>query len=183
MIERLGVIRPEVGEDALRRLSESTQASGTDWALGIEARSRALLCDDDVAEPLYREAIDRLGRTRIVAELADLISSTVNGCVGPVGVLMPVSNCVLPMRCSVGWAPMVSLTGPAESYWQQVKRFANGLMRAAKTSPPGRTNRPTGKRGTDQPRNCGEPSITRTVEWHLRKVYPKLGISPPKAAS
>ena len=62
--------RPEVGEDALRRLSESTQASGTDWALGIEARSRALLCDDDVAEPLYREAIDRLGRTRIVAELA-----------------------------------------------------------------------------------------------------------------
>ena len=57
-------------DDALKRLAESTRASGSDWALGIEARSRALLSDGEAAEYLYREAIERLGRTRIRFELA-----------------------------------------------------------------------------------------------------------------
>ena len=62
---------PELAADALRRLSETTRAAGTDWALGIEARSRALLSDDEApAERLYREAIERLARTRIRPELA-----------------------------------------------------------------------------------------------------------------
>jgi DNA-binding CsgD family transcriptional regulator len=56
--------------DALQRLSETTRASGTDWALGIEARSRALVSDGEAAERLYREAIDRLGRTRVRWALA-----------------------------------------------------------------------------------------------------------------
>ena len=56
--------------DALRRLSETTHASGSDWALGIEARSRALVSDGEAAERLYREAIDRLGRTRVRWALA-----------------------------------------------------------------------------------------------------------------
>ena len=55
---------------ALDRLSERTQASGTDWALGIEAGSRALLSDGPDAERLYREAVDRLARTRGVVHLA-----------------------------------------------------------------------------------------------------------------
>jgi DNA-binding CsgD family transcriptional regulator len=55
---------------ALDRLSERTQASGTDWALGIEAGSRALLTDGERAEPLYREAIERLARSRGVVHLA-----------------------------------------------------------------------------------------------------------------
>jgi len=55
---------------ALDRLSERTQASGTDWALGIEAGSRALLSEGQDAEPHYREAVDRLGRTRGVVHLA-----------------------------------------------------------------------------------------------------------------
>ena len=54
---------------ALDRLSEMTRASGTDWALGIEARSRALLTGGEGAEALYREAVDRLGRARLRAEL------------------------------------------------------------------------------------------------------------------
>jgi DNA-binding CsgD family transcriptional regulator len=60
----------DLAADALRRLAEITTASGTDWALGIEARSRALLSDGDTAERLYRESIERLGRTRIRADLA-----------------------------------------------------------------------------------------------------------------
>ena len=47
-----------------------TGASRTGWALGLEARSRALISDPNVAEPLYLEAIDRLGRTLVRTELA-----------------------------------------------------------------------------------------------------------------
>ena len=62
--------RAELAADALERLSETTGASGTDWALGVEARSRALLSEGEVADGLYRESIDRLGRTRMRVELA-----------------------------------------------------------------------------------------------------------------
>ncbi|MFD1523648.1 ATP-binding protein [Pseudonocardia yunnanensis] len=55
---------------ALGQLSEATRASGTEWALGVEARSRALMSEDETAERLYGEAIDRLGRTRVRGELA-----------------------------------------------------------------------------------------------------------------
>jgi DNA-binding CsgD family transcriptional regulator len=61
---------PELATDALERLSETTGASGTDWALGVEARSRALVSEGDAAEQLYREAIERLARTRMRVELA-----------------------------------------------------------------------------------------------------------------
>jgi DNA-binding CsgD family transcriptional regulator len=60
----------DVAADALRRLAERTTPSGTDWARGIEARSRALLGEGDTAERLYRESIDRLGRTHMRADLA-----------------------------------------------------------------------------------------------------------------
>ena len=56
--------------DALQQLAETTQASGTDWALGIEARSRALLSEDEGAERLYLEAIERLSRTRLPMQVA-----------------------------------------------------------------------------------------------------------------
>jgi len=62
--------RSDIAADALRRLAEVTTASGTDWALGIEARSRALLSDGETAERWYCESIERLGRTRIRADLA-----------------------------------------------------------------------------------------------------------------
>jgi DNA-binding CsgD family transcriptional regulator len=55
---------------ALGRLREMTSASGTDWGLGIEARSGALLAEGAAAERLYREAIARLGRTRLRVDLA-----------------------------------------------------------------------------------------------------------------
>jgi DNA-binding CsgD family transcriptional regulator/tetratricopeptide (TPR) repeat protein len=61
---------PELAVDALDRLSQTTAASGTDWALGVEARSRALLTEGDAAEPLYRQAIEALERTRVRVELA-----------------------------------------------------------------------------------------------------------------
>jgi DNA-binding CsgD family transcriptional regulator len=62
--------RPDVARATLRRLAERTQACGTDWALGIEARSRALLSAGAAAEGLYGEAIERLARTRVAVHLA-----------------------------------------------------------------------------------------------------------------
>jgi DNA-binding CsgD family transcriptional regulator len=60
----------ETAAGAYRRLAEITDASGTDWALGVQARSHALLSDGEEAEGLYRQAIARLGRTRARTELA-----------------------------------------------------------------------------------------------------------------
>jgi DNA-binding NarL/FixJ family response regulator len=57
-------------EAALEWLSERARVTPTDWALGIEARVRALLSGGEVAERLYRESIARLGRTRVRAQLA-----------------------------------------------------------------------------------------------------------------
>ena len=65
---RLG--QPERARSAFEHVEETTRAAGTDWALGIEARSRALLSDGDDAEELYKEAITRLGRTSIRVQLA-----------------------------------------------------------------------------------------------------------------
>ena len=61
---------PEVAVSALRQLEERTSAAGTHWALGIEARSRALVTDDEEADALYREAIERLDRSRMAVHLA-----------------------------------------------------------------------------------------------------------------
>ena len=55
---------------ALDLLAETTRAASTDWALGTEARSRALLTRDEAAEDLYREAVDRLGRSGLRVEQA-----------------------------------------------------------------------------------------------------------------
>ena len=54
---------------SLEWLASNTRASGSDWGLGIEARSRALLSHGDAAESLYGEAIERLGRTRLGVDL------------------------------------------------------------------------------------------------------------------
>jgi RNA polymerase sigma factor (sigma-70 family) len=65
---RVGAL--ELAAQTDRRLTDRSRASGTDWALGIAARSHALLADDRRAEEHYAEAIERLGRTRIAVDLA-----------------------------------------------------------------------------------------------------------------
>jgi DNA-binding CsgD family transcriptional regulator len=60
----------QIAAEALERLAETTRPGGTDFGLGIEARSRALVSEGAAAEGLYREAIGRLGRTQLRPELA-----------------------------------------------------------------------------------------------------------------
>jgi DNA-binding CsgD family transcriptional regulator len=65
-------VRSGMSESAavtLRWLVEMTSASGTDWALGVEARSRALLAEGSEADGLFREAITRFGRSGVRTEL------------------------------------------------------------------------------------------------------------------
>ena len=62
--------QPERARRAFERVQETTRAAGTDWALGIEARLRALLSDGDDADELYKEAIRRLARSRVRVQLA-----------------------------------------------------------------------------------------------------------------
>ena len=75
LVPELAEAASRTGDEALVRaalawLSERTPVTPTDWALGIEARVRALLSEGEVADGLYRESIDRLGRTRVRVELA-----------------------------------------------------------------------------------------------------------------
>jgi DNA-binding CsgD family transcriptional regulator len=60
----------ELARDALEQLAQTTRPCGTDFALGLEARCRALLSDGPVADELYREAVDRFSRTRLRPDLA-----------------------------------------------------------------------------------------------------------------
>jgi DNA-binding CsgD family transcriptional regulator len=62
--------KPELARQALERLSDTTRASGPDWGFGIEARSRALLSENEAAERHYQQAIDRLARTSVRVDLA-----------------------------------------------------------------------------------------------------------------
>jgi DNA-binding CsgD family transcriptional regulator len=61
---------PDLAAGAIGRLSERTRVAGTESALGIEARSRALMSEGEIAERLYREGIARLRRSRLELELA-----------------------------------------------------------------------------------------------------------------
>ena len=61
---------PDAAVEVAGRFAEIAKAAGTDWALGVDARSRALLSTGATAEQLYREALDRLGRCRMRVDLA-----------------------------------------------------------------------------------------------------------------
>jgi tetratricopeptide (TPR) repeat protein len=62
--------RPRLAASAYERLAATTRACGTEWALGVQARSGALLAPHDAAETSYRQAIEHLGRTGLRMELA-----------------------------------------------------------------------------------------------------------------
>ena len=170
---------PEVAAAALERLAESTHIAGTDWALGIEARSRALLSEDDAAEGLYGEAIDRLGRTRIRVELAraHLVY----------GEWLRRRGRRVDARQQLRTAHEMCTAMGLEAFAERARRelLATGETvrdrgaetREELTAQEAQIARLAGN-GRTNPEIGAELFLSaRTVEWHLRKVYPKLGIS------
>ncbi|WP_151483742.1 helix-turn-helix transcriptional regulator, partial [Streptomyces albicerus] len=173
---------PELAPDALQQLSETTQASGTDWALGMEARSRALLSEGDAAERLYREAIERLARTRVRVELAraQLLY----------GEWLRRENRRVDARAQLGIAhEMFSQIG-AEAFAERARselhatgatvRKRTVATRTALTAQEAQIARLAGE-GLTNPEIGARLFISRhTVEWHLRKVFSKLGVASRK---
>jgi tetratricopeptide (TPR) repeat protein len=108
---------PERAAGALARLSEICRACDTDWALGLEARSRALLSEGEEAERLHREAIARLGRTcvRVALARAHLLYGEW---------LRRASSCGSPTTSLSRWAPRRSPTARAASCWPPARPSA-----------------------------------------------------------
>jgi DNA-binding CsgD family transcriptional regulator len=169
----------ELATDAVERLSETTRASGTNWALGVEARSRALLSEAKAAERLYREAIERLDRTRIRVELARARLLY--------GEWLRRENRRMDAREQLRAAhDMFSRIG-AGGFAKRARRelLATGgtvrkrtdQTRVQLTAQEAQIAR-LASEGHTNPEIGAELFLSpRTVEWHLRKVFAKLAIS------
>ena len=123
---------------ALDVLLERTRVSGTDWARGLEARSRALLSSGDDAEHLYEEAIERLSRTRIRSQLARTRLLYGEWLRRGAGESTRENNCVSRTRCSTRWAPERSPSAQDGSCARPARRYASDRRRGAISSRPRR---------------------------------------------
>ena len=170
--------QPARGSDALQRLSETTRASGTDWALGTEARSRALLSEGQTAENCYREAIERLGRTRMRPAVARARLLY--------GEWLRRENRRRDARAELRTAHGLFTTMGIEAFAERARRelLATGDTVRKRTVQ-------TASELTAQEAHIARLAVggrtnveigaqlflsTRTVEWHLGKVYTKLGV-------
>jgi len=167
-----------LARDALTRLAKITLPSGTDAALGIQARCRALLSHDAGAEDLYREAIDRLARTELRPELAraHLLYGEWLRRQGRRLDARDELRTAHDMLTAIGMAAFAErarreLTATGET----VRKRSAGTLTTlttqealiARLARDGRTNPEIGTQLY---------LSARTVEWHLRKIFTKLGI-------
>jgi DNA-binding CsgD family transcriptional regulator len=170
---------PDLASGALEQLTEATRASGTDWALGVESRSRALLSDGAEAEDLYRDAIERFARTRVRVELArtNLLY----------GEWLRRANRRSESRAQLRSAHEMFTRIGAEGFAERARRELQATGTTLRR-PSVATNDALTPQEAQIARLAGDgltnPEIgTRlflsphTVEWHLRKVFAKLGIA------
>jgi DNA-binding CsgD family transcriptional regulator len=168
----------ELAGDALARLTDTTQAGGTNVGLGIEARSRALVSQGQAAEDGYREAIDRLGRTRLRPELgrAHLLYGEwlrrENRRVDARAQLRAAHD----MLDAMGMAAFAERAGRELRATGETVRKRTAEVVTALTAQEAYIAR-LARDGQTNPEIGAQLFLSaRTVEWHLRKIFVKLGI-------
>jgi DNA-binding CsgD family transcriptional regulator len=168
-----------VASKAAERLAEVTIPAGTDWALGTEARSRALLLDGAAADDVYREAIERFGRTQLRPELARAHLLY--------GEWLRREGRRVDARGQLRTAYEMFFAIGMEAFAERARRELNATgdkvrKRSPETSveltPQEEQIARLARDGFSNPEIGGQLFISaRTVEWHLRKVFTKLGIT------
>ncbi|MEU4292492.1 AAA family ATPase [Kribbella sp. NPDC026596] len=169
----------DTAAEALDRLSERACLAGTDWALGVEAQSRALLRAGRTAEDLYQEAIERLGRSGIRTQLAraQLLY----------GEWLRRQGRRVDARGPLRTAHDSFVTMGADAFAERTHRelLATGERARQRQSaaPPELTAQEIriaslARDGRSNPEIATTLSISpRTVEYHLHKVFTKLSIT------
>jgi DNA-binding CsgD family transcriptional regulator len=169
----------ELAVAALERLTERTQAAGTEWALGIEARSRALLREGPAAEELYRETIDRLSRCRIAPERARAHLLY--------GEWLRRAGRRIDAREQLRAAHDMFVTIRMDAFAERARRELTATGATARKRRAETRSELTAQEtqiaqlardGYSNPEIGAQLFLSpRTVEWHMRKVFAKLAIS------
>jgi ATP/maltotriose-dependent transcriptional regulator MalT len=165
---------------ALARLEEMTGATGTDWGLGIRARSRALLSEGEAAECLYRESIVRLGRTRLRVDLARahlLYGEWLRR-------QRRRSDAREHLRTAHGTLQAMGITGFAERARRELQATGETAHKRTFTAGNGELTAQEAQIARLASEGLSNPEIgtrlfisAHTVQYHLRKVFAKLGIA------
>ena len=169
----------ESADTAYRQLAQTTRGSGTDWALGVQARSRALLAAGAEADDLHQEAIERLGRTSVRAELAraHLLYGEWMRRERRRG------DARTELRTAHGMLEAMGMSAFAERARREL--WATGeTARKRRVADPGKLTAQELQIARLAQNGLTNPEIgtrlfisARTVEYHLGKVFTKLGIT------
>jgi DNA-binding CsgD family transcriptional regulator len=174
--------RVDVAALAVRQLEERTVAGGTDWALGVQARSRAVISHDEDADALYREAIERLAGKDLVPHLARA-QLLYGEWLRREGRRVDARE---QLRAAHATFSRIGAVGFAERARRELLATGETVRRRAVETRDDLTPQETliaglAGDGRTNPEIGVELFISpRTVEWHLHKVFTKLGISSRK---
>ena len=171
--------QPELAADALRRVQAATGGCDSDWAAAVEARSRALLSEGAEAETAYEEALTRLARTRLRVEHArtQLVFGEWLRREGRRGDAREQLRAAHETFAELGMEAFAErarheLLATGEKVRKREVDTLNQL------TPQEEHIARLARDGQSNPEIAAELFISsRTVEWHLRKVFGKLGIS------